>query len=152
MSLASLNPQGVVALKILITDDDLDFRKVTRLSLLRKGYEVVEASSGREAIEMARKEQPTLILLDILMPGIDGYEICRQLKTNPDTSHIPVIVLTALGDLSARHKAQGAGADDYVAKTVTPQELSERIERLLRRYELYYGARRRKKGDGEENS
>jgi DNA-binding response OmpR family regulator len=139
----------VVALKILITDDDRDFRKVTQLSLSRRGYEVVEASSGREALELARKEQPTLILLDILMPGTDGYEICRQLKTNPATNHIPIIVLTALGDLSARHKSREAGADDYVAKTVAPQELIERIERLLRRYELFHGARRRKKGNGE---
>lgn len=134
-------------MKILIVDDDSNFREATRLSLLPKGYEVLGARSGREAMDLARKEQPDLILLDILMPGLDGYETCRQLKTNPATSRIAIIVLTALGDPSARYKAQEAGADDYIAKPVTPQELRERVERLLRRYELFYGARRRTKGN-----
>ena len=78
-------------------DDDSDFRKVTRLSLSIRGYKVLEASSGREAISLARQVQPDLILLDVLMPGLDGYEACRQIKTNPATSHIPIIVLTAVG-------------------------------------------------------
>lgn len=112
------------------------------MSLTSSGYEVVEAASGREAMSLARKEQPDLILLDILMPGLDGYEACRQLKTNPATSHIGIIVFTALGDPAARYKAKNAGADDYIAKPVTPQELRDRVARLLRRYELFHGARR----------
>lgn len=71
----------MVDLKILIVDDDRDFRQVTKMSLLKGGYEVFEASSGREAMNVARQVQPDLILLDILMPGLDGYETCRQLKT-----------------------------------------------------------------------
>jgi len=130
-------------LKILLVDDDRDFREVTKLSLLSEGYEVFEASSGREAMSMARQTQPDLILLDILMPGLDGYATCRQLKTNPATNHIAIIVLTALGDPTARYKAKQAGADDYVAKPVMAQELRERVRRLLRRYELFRGARRR---------
>lgn len=128
-------------------DDDSDFRKVTRLSLSVRGYEVLEAGGGREAINLARQAQPDLILLDILMPGLDGYETCRQIKTNPATSHIPIIVLTALGDPAARYKAQRAGADDCVTKVVTPQELHERVERLLRRYKLFRRARRHDDGD-----
>lgn len=124
-------------------DDDSDFRKVTRLSLSVRGYKVLEASSGREAISLARQVQPDLILLDVLMPGLDGYEACRQIKTNPATSHIPIIVLTAVGDPAAHHKAQQAGADDCVAKLAMSQELHGRMERLLRRYDLFHSARRR---------
>jgi CheY-like chemotaxis protein len=127
--------------EILIVDDDSDFRTVTGLSLSGKGYKVLEASGGREAINLAQQAQPDLILLDILMPGLDGYEACRQIKTNPATSHIPIIVLTAVSDPAARHKAQQAGADDCVAKPVMPQELHERVERLLQRYELFRSAR-----------
>jgi DNA-binding response OmpR family regulator len=134
---------GEITLKILIVDDDSDFREITRLSLSRSGYEVLEASSGREAIDLAREVQFALILLDILMPGLDGYETCRQLKTNPSTSHVPIIVLTALGDPLAHHKARQAGADDFIAKPMTSRELRERVERVLRRYELFHGARRR---------
>lgn len=136
-----------MVLKILIVDDNSDFREITRLSLSNSGYEVLEASSGREAIDAARKEQPDLILLDILMPGLDGYAACRQLKTNPTTKHIPIIVLTALGDPSVRYKARESGADDCIAKPMTTKELCERVERLLRRYELFHGARRRAKGN-----
>ncbi len=138
---------GAAALKILIVDDDSNFRQVTRLSLSLEGYEVLEASGGREAINLARQMQPDLILLDILMPGLDGYETCRQIKTNPATSHIPIIVLTALGDPAARYKAQDAGADDCVAKPVMSQELRERVARLLRRYDLFRRARRRNDHD-----
>lgn len=130
-------------MKILIVDDDSDFRKVTNLSLSGRGYQILEASGGREAINLAQQVQPDLILLDILMPGLDGYETCRQIKTNPATSHIPIIVLTAVSDPAARHKAQQAGADDCVAKLAMPQELHERVERLLRRYDLFHSARRR---------
>jgi len=134
-------------LKVLIVDDDSDFRKVTGLSLSDSGYKVFEASSGREAINLARQARPDLILLDILMPGLDGYETCRQLKTNPATGHIPIIVLTALGDPATRYKAQQAGADACVAKPVRLQELHEQVKRLLRRYELFRRARRRADGD-----
>ena len=134
-------------MKILIVDDDHNFRQVTRVSLSRGGYEVFEASSGREAMNVARQVQPDLILLDILMPGLDGYETCRQLKTSPATSHITIIVLTALGDPAVRYKARQAGADDYVAKPVMSQELHERVERLLRRRKLFHGARRRMDDD-----
>lgn len=132
-------------MKILIVDDDSEFREIARLSLSKNGYDIVEASGGREAIDLARKVRPALILLDILMPGLDGYETCRQLKTNPATSHIPIIILTALADPLASYKARQAGADDCIAKPVTSQELRDRVERDLRRYELFHGARQRAK-------
>jgi CheY-like chemotaxis protein len=137
----------MVALNILIVDDDSDFREVARLSLTPGGYDIFEAGGGREAMDMARQLQPDLILLDILMPGLDGYETCRQIKANPATSHIAIIVLTALGDPAAHYKARQAGADDYVAKPVTAQELREHVQRLMRRYELFHRARRTD-GDG----
>ena len=132
-------------MKILIVDDDSEFREIARLSLSKNGYDILEAGGGREAIDLARKVQPALILLDILMPGLDGYETCRQLKTNPATSHIPIIILTALADPLASYKARQAGADDCIAKPVTSQELRDRVERDLRRYELFHGARQRAK-------
>lgn len=130
-------------MKVLLVDDDRDFREITRLSLLAEGYQVFEASSGREAMNMARQIQPDLILLDILMPGLDGYATCRQLKTNPATNRIAIIILTALGDPTVRFKAKQAGADDYIAKPVMAQELRDRVRRLLDRYELFHGIRRR---------
>lgn len=134
-------------MKLLIVDDNSDFRQIIRQSLTKAGYEVVEAGDGRQTLDLVRTAKPDLILLDILMPGTDGYELCRQLKTNPTTSQIPIMVLTALGDPLAQHKAQQAGADEYVAKPVSTQELQDRVERLLARYELYYGARRRKNSE-----
>lgn len=133
--------------KILIVDDDRDFREVVKLSLATNDCTIFEAASGREAMSLARQLQPDLILLDILMPGLDGYETCRQLKANPATSHIAIVVLTALGDPMAQYKARQAGADDHVAKPVTAQELRERVERMMRRYELFHRARRRTDGD-----
>jgi DNA-binding response OmpR family regulator len=130
-------------LKLLIVDDDHDFRQVAKVALLADGYEVFEASSGREAMDLARREQPDLILLDVLMPGLDGYQVCRQLRANPATNRTAVLVLTALSDPTAGYKAKQAGADDYLVKPVSASELRERIERLLRRYELLHGARRR---------
>jgi len=130
-------------LKLLIVDDDHDFRRVAKLALLADGYEIFEASSGREVLDLARREQPDLILLDVLMPGLDGYKVCRQLRANPATNRTAVLVLTALGDPTAGYKAKQAGADDYVVKPVSVSELHERIERLLRRHELLHGARRR---------
>ncbi len=77
-------------------DDDSNFCEVTKLALASSGYEISEASSSHEALNLARQLRPDLILLDVLMSGLDGYQTCRQLKTNPATSHIPVIVLTAM--------------------------------------------------------
>ena len=134
-------------MKILLVDDDRDFREVIKLSLLADDYEVFEAGSGREAMSMARQIQPDLIVLDILMPGLDGYATCRQLKANPATNHIAIIVLTALGDPTVHYKASQAGADDFVAKPVMAQELRERVRRLLHRYELFHGIRRHAEKD-----
>jgi DNA-binding response OmpR family regulator len=130
-------------LKLLIVDDDHDFRRVAKLALLADGYEVFEAGSGREALDLARREQPGLILLDVLMPGLDGYKVCHQLRANPATNRTAILVLTALGDPTASYKAKQAGADDYLAKPVSVSELRERIKRLLRRHELLHGVRRR---------
>lgn len=128
-------------MKILVVDDNNDFREIVRLSLQNSGYTIFEADSGRQALNLAREIKPGLILLDILMPGLDGYETCRQFKANPSTSHIPILILTALGDPLANQKAKEAGADDYTAKPVMPQELRDRVERLLHRHNLFHGAR-----------
>jgi len=132
---------------ILVVDDNSDFREIVRLSLQEAGHEVLEAGSSRQALQLARQNQPDLILLDILMPGLDGYETCRQFKTHPSLTQIPIMVLTALGDPLARYKAHQAGADDYVAKPISPQDLRDRVERLLRRYELFHRARRQPDDD-----
>jgi CheY-like chemotaxis protein len=102
--------------KILIVDDEPDTLDTLAAILRARKYEVMIASSGAEGIEKAKKEKPDLILLDILMPNIDGYEVCTRLKLDKDTSKIPIIMLTAFSESSAIQKAYKVKADDYIIK------------------------------------
>lgn len=116
--------------KILIVDDETSIRRIleTRLSMI--GYEVVSASDGEEALSMYRKEYPHLIVLDVMMPKLDGYGVCQELRKESD---VPIIMLTALGDVSDRITGLELGADDYVVKPFSPKELEARIRSVLRR-------------------
>ena len=116
--------------KVLAVDDELQMRDLLNLFLTRDGYEVILASNGEDAIELAKKENPQIILLDIKMPGIDGIEVCRRLKANRKTQSIPIIVITALGD----HKMEAieAGADDFISKPLDMLELSTRVKSIIR--------------------
>ena len=116
--------------KILIVDDETSIRRIleTRLSMI--GYEVISASDGEEALNMFRKEYPTLVVLDVMMPKLDGYGVCQELRKESD---VPIIMLTALGDVSDRITGLELGADDYIVKPFSPKELEARIRSVLRR-------------------
>jgi DNA-binding response OmpR family regulator len=118
--------------RILIVDDHPHNIVLLRTYLKSTCYEIIEAFDGFEALEKARTEAPDLILLDVLLPGIDGYEVCNQLKNNESTECIPVIMMTALSDVKDKFKALEIGADDFLAKPINHVELIARIRTLLR--------------------
>ena len=123
--------------KILVVDDVPLNVKLLADSLHVKGYEVVTASSGREALEKITTDAPDLVLLDVMMPEMDGYEVCRALRARPDTQILPVIMVTALDPHDERIKGLEAGADDFLTKPVNQQELMARVKSLLRIKSLY---------------
>ena len=119
--------------KILIVDDEMDTLLPLRRSLEVENYRVIEAYDGHEAINKAMTEIPDLILLDLMMPGMDGYEVCWKLRNEPVTQNIPIIMLTAKGYVRDKVKGLEIGADDYVTKPFDLNELKARIKSALRR-------------------
>lgn len=117
--------------KILVVDDEINITQILEFSIGAEGYEVIAAQNGEEAIDKARREQPDLIILDIMMPIIDGYEACRILKANPLTKNIPVILLTAKGREIDKRLGYEVGATDYIIKPFSPNKLIDRIHKLL---------------------
>jgi DNA-binding response OmpR family regulator len=117
--------------RILVVDDEVNITQILQFSIGAEGFDVLTAQNGEEAIEKARREQPDLIILDIMMPKIDGYEACRILKANPLTRHIPVVLLTAKGREIDKRLGYEVGATDYIVKPFSPNKLIERIHRLL---------------------
>lgn len=117
--------------KVLVVDDEINITQILEFSIGSEGYEVLTAANGEEAIEKARREQPDLIILDIMMPKIDGYEACRILKSNPLTKNIPVVLLTAKGRDIDKRLGYEVGAVDYIVKPFSPNKLVDRIHELL---------------------
>lgn len=117
--------------KILVVDDEVNITQILEFSIEAEGFDVITAQNGEDAIEKARREQPDLIILDIMMPKIDGYEACRILKANPLTKHIPVVLLTAKGREVDKRLGYEVGATDYIVKPFSPNKLIEKIHRLL---------------------
>ncbi len=117
--------------KILVVDDEVNITQILEFSIGSEGYQVITASNGEEAIDKARNEQPDLIILDIMMPKIDGYEACRILKTSPLTKNIPVVLLTAKGREIDKKLGYEVGATDYIIKPFSPNRLIDRIHELL---------------------
>jgi two-component system cell cycle response regulator len=118
--------------RILVVDDIRTNIKVLEAKLTSEYYEVIAASNGPEALEAAVSQKPDLILLDVMMPGMDGFEVCRRLKASPDTAHVPVIMVTALGDPEDRVQGLSAGADDFLTKPVDDTAMFARVRSLLR--------------------
>jgi two-component system, cell cycle response regulator len=117
-------------LKVMIVDDDAVNRELLQTVFQRNGYQVVQTSSGATALGLATREQPNIILSDVRMQGMSGYEVCAQLKASPDTAHIPVIILTAHDDDVERQKAWDAGASDFIPKMRGWVPLLERVKAL----------------------
>jgi two-component system alkaline phosphatase synthesis response regulator PhoP len=125
-----------MARKILIVDDDSDFVDAVTMILKSKKFEVVAAYDGKEGIEKVKTERPNLVVLDVMMPEKDGYTVCRELKSDPKWSHIPILLLTAVAShVPTTRFTQQMGmeteADDYIDKPVEPDVLVKRIETLL---------------------
>ena len=119
--------------KILIVDDDLDTLKLVGLMLQRQGYEIAAASGGAQALEKAAAERPALILLDVMMPDMDGYEVTRRLRADPSLAHIPIIMFTAKTLVDDKVAGFEAGADDYLTKPTHPAELIAHVRAVLAR-------------------
>lgn len=118
---------------VLVIEDDPDIVELVAYNLEREGFRVFSAGKGEEGVRAAAERQPSLILLDLMLPGIDGLEVCRRLKARADTDAIPIIMLTAKGEESDVVLGLGLGADDYVTKPFSPRELVARIRAVLRR-------------------
>jgi cyclic di-GMP phosphodiesterase len=118
--------------RILLVDDDEKTREIMRLLLKEEGHETIEAENGEKALESMKAELPDLILLDVEMPGISGFEVVKRLKEDNRTRQIPVIMVTGLGDQGSRLRALANGAEDYLPKPVNPKELSMRVRNHLR--------------------
>lgn len=118
---------------ILIVDDEEDVLELVRFNLEKDGYKVETATSGEEALVKARAKLPDLIILDIMLPGIDGLGVAKKLKNETKTEHIPIIMLTAKGDETDIITGLELGADDYVAKPFSPKVLIARVRRILQR-------------------
>lgn len=119
--------------KILVVDDDVDTLRLVGLMLQRQGYEIVAASSGRQALSMARSDDPDLIILDVMMPDMDGYEVTRRLRSDQSTSTIPIIMFTAKTQIDDKVTGFEAGADDYLTKPTQPRELFAHVKAVLAR-------------------
>ncbi len=118
--------------KILVVDDDADLRRLMSLVLQMGGYDVVSAADGAEALAKVRLEAPNLVLLDIMMPEMDGFETCRRLRKLPEGANIPVIMLSAADQVADKVKGLKVGANDYITKPADSRELIARIEAQLR--------------------
>ena len=125
-----LQAEQEVHQKILVADDEASIRRILEARLSMIGYEIITATDGEEAIAAFNKHNPDLIVLDVMMPKIDGYGVTREIRR---TSDVPIIILTALGDVSERITGLELGADDYVIKPFSPKELEARVKAVLRR-------------------
>jgi len=119
--------------KVLIIDDDLDTLRLVGLMLEGHGYQITAASSGEQGIEKARSEHPDVIVLDIMMPGMDGYEVARRLRSEPATKDTPILMFTAKSQLEDKVEAFEAGIDDYLTKPTNPGQLQEHVRQVLAR-------------------
>jgi CheY-like chemotaxis protein len=120
--------------KILIAEDERDIRDLISFTLRFAGYEVVAVGDGQEAVDIVAKEMPDLILMDVRMPRMTGYEACQKIKDDPKVSQIPVVFLSAKGQDAEIQTGLNAGASEYLLKPFAPSDLSQRVKELLAQY------------------
>lgn len=125
----------MVRQSVLVVDDEEDIRELISYNLLKEGYQVAGVGTGEDALAAVESKTPDLILLDIMLPGLDGLRVCRKLKDNPAYASIPVIMLTAKGEEPDIVTGLNMGADDYVTKPFSPKVLLARVQAVLRRAE-----------------
>lgn len=118
---------------VLVIDDEKDLIELVRYNLQKEGFDVAAAFDGESGLAAARQQKPDIVLIDLMLPGIDGLEVCRQLRSDPRTAPIPVIILTAKSSEPDRVVGLELGADDYVTKPFSPRELAARVKAVLRR-------------------
>lgn len=118
---------------IVVVEDESDILEVLSYNLRREGFEVSTSLDGAQGLELIQQQLPDLVLLDLMLPGIDGLEICRRLRSNPASQHIPIVMVTAKGEESDVVLGLGIGADDYLVKPFSPKELIARVKAVLRR-------------------
>jgi two-component system phosphate regulon response regulator PhoB len=135
LSRAKPTSEQTVGHQILVVDDEEDLLELVRYNLTREGYRVSCVATGEEALKAARKQPPDLIVLDLMLPAVDGLEVCRRLKGDSKTRDVPIIMLTAKSEESDMVLGLERGADDYIAKPFSPRVLSARVKALLRRKE-----------------
>lgn len=140
LTYANFNPANLKYLeesmpkeKILVVDDEEDILELVRYNLAREGYQISAVTSGEEALKAARSEMPDLIVLDLMLPGVDGLDVAKLLKNDPKTMNIPIVMLTAKGEEADVVTGLELGADDYVAKPFSPRVLVARVKAVLRR-------------------
>jgi DNA-binding response OmpR family regulator len=119
--------------RILIADDDEGLRHLLRLVLCRAGYEVIEAADGSEALARVYDSDPALVLLDVMMPGVDGFDVCRTLRSDQRTQRLPIVFVTAIDDIKQRNESMRLGADDCIKKPIGPRELVNRVRGVMER-------------------
>src|SRR5215510_6190820 len=119
--------------RVLIVDDDPDIIRLVSYNLMQAGFEVVTAETGRQALEIADRRPPDLIILDLMLPDVDGMEVCRSLRAHGLSTQVPIVMLTARGDEIDRVIGFELGADDYVMKPFSPRGLVLRVKSILRR-------------------
>jgi len=122
--------------KVMVIEDEPDILEMIDYNLIREGYETCSALDGESGICLIAAEKPDIVLLDLMLPGINGIEVCRRVKGDPRTEHIPVIMVTAKGEEKDIVNGLGIGADDYVSKPFSPKELIARIKAVLRRTQI----------------
>jgi CheY-like chemotaxis protein len=122
---------NLMSVSVLVVDDDPDALFLLRLILLRRGWAVLVARSGIEALDVAERYAPDLMLLDLMMPGMNGYELCARLRENPRFEHTPILAFTAMPLPAAQGRAIEAGFSDVISKPVLPSELVKQLERYL---------------------
>jgi DNA-binding response OmpR family regulator len=120
--------------KILIAEDEPDIRELVAFMLRFAGYEVLAASNGEEAVQTASREIPDLVLMDVRMPRMTGYDACRLMKANPDLRDVPVVFLSAKGQESEIQSGLAAGAEEYLLKPFSPDELTNRVRTILSKF------------------
>jgi len=121
----------MMAKKILVVDDDPHVIKLLTFVLKNEGYDVFSATNGEEAIAMIRESKPALMLLDVMMPKKNGYEVCHEVKSDPGLSDICIVMLTAKGQEADKDKGLSLGADDFITKPFSPTSIVERVKDIL---------------------